>query len=181
MSRGLRWIMYGNPAIVAISASFLSLGCGYHTAGHTTAIPQDVHTIAIPAFVNQTHTYKIEQMLTAAVVREMVTRTNYRVLDQTGDDADATLRGTVLSTYTTPLTYDSVTGRAASVLVVISMNVSLQDKHGKILYQNPSYLFREQYAVSRDPNAFFQEDTPALQRLSRDFAQTLVSNILEAF
>ncbi|HYA25281.1 MAG TPA: LptE family protein [Terriglobales bacterium] len=160
---------------------FLLTACGYHTAGHATAIPQDVRTIAIPPFVNQTHTYKIEQMLTAAVVREMVTRTNYHVINQAGEDADATLRGTVLSTYTTPLTYDSTTGRAASVLVVISMSVSLQDKQGKALYQNPAYLFREQYEVSRDPNSFFEEDTPALQRLSRDFAQTLVSNILEGF
>jgi len=158
----------------------LAVGCGYHTAGHTTTIPESVHTLAIPAFVNQTHTYKIEQMLTQAVVREMVTRTHYHVV--TGDDdADATLHGTVLSTYTTPLTYDSKTGRAASVLVVISMNVSLQDKQGGVLYRNPSYLFREQYEVSRDPNSFFEEDTPAFQRLSRDFARTLVSNILEGF
>jgi len=103
------------------------------------------------------------------------------VISEAGDDADATLRGTVLSTYTTPLTYDSTTGRAASVLVVIAMNVSFKDKEGKTLYQNPSYLFREQYEVSRDPNNFFEEDTPAMQRLSRDFAQTLVSNILEGF
>jgi outer membrane lipopolysaccharide assembly protein LptE/RlpB len=167
--------------LCSVLTSLLTLGCGYHTAGHASTVPQDVRTIAIPAFVNQTHTYKIEQMLTAAVVREMVTRTNYHVMNQAGDDADATLHGTVLSTYTTPLTYDSTTGRAASVLVVISMNVSLQDKQGKVLYQNPSYLFREQYEVSRDPNNFFEEDTPALQRLSRDFAQTLVSNILEGF
>jgi outer membrane lipopolysaccharide assembly protein LptE/RlpB len=167
--------------LAGILTSLLGVACGYHTAGHATAIPQDVHTIAIPAFVNQTHTYKIEQMLTAAVVREMVTRTNYHVVSRADDDADATLRGTVLSTYTTPLTYDSTTGRAASVLVVISVSVSLQDKQGKVLYQNPSYLFREQYEVSRDPNSFFEEDTPALQRLSRDFAQTLVSNILEGF
>ena len=167
-------------SVVILTASF-SFSCGYHTAEHTTAIPEDVRTIAIPAFANQTHTYKIEQMLTAAVVREMVTRTNYHVVNRAGDEADATLRGTVLSTYTTPLTYDSVTGRAASVLVVISMSVSLQEKNGKTLYQNPSYLFREQYEVSRDPNSFFEEDTPAFQRLSRDFAQTLVSNILEGF
>jgi len=167
--------------LAGILAALLAVACGYHPAGHASGIPQDVRTIAIPAFVNQTHTYKIEQMLTAAVMREMVTRTNYHVVSQTGDDADATLRGTVLSTYTTPLTYDSTTGRAASVLVVISMSVSLQDKQGKVLYQNPSYLFREQYEVSRDPSSFFEEDTPALQRLSRDFAQTLVSNILEGF
>ena len=174
-------ILSSAATLAAILASLLAVACGYHSAGHATAIPQDVRTIAIPAFVNQTHTYKIEQMLTAAVVREMITRTNYHVVSRADDDADTTLHGTVLSTYTTPLTYDSTTGRAASVLVVISMSVMLQDKQGKVLYQNPSYLFREQYEVSRDPSSFFEEDTPALQRLSRDFAQTLVSNMLEGF
>jgi outer membrane lipopolysaccharide assembly protein LptE/RlpB len=181
VGRAAARILSSAGVLAGILLSSLAIACGYHAAGRAIAIPQDVRTIAIPAFVNQTHTYKIEQMLTAAVVREMVTRTNYHVVSQTGDDADATLRGTVLSTYTTPLTYDSTTGRAASVLVVISMSVLLQDKQGKVLYQNPSYLFREQYEVSRDPSSFFEEDTPALQRLSRDFAQTLVSNILEGF
>ncbi|MFZ0283694.1 MAG: LptE family protein [Terriglobales bacterium] len=161
--------------------SLLTLGCGYHTAGKVNTVPENVRTIAVPAFVNQTHTFRIEQMLTAAVVREMVLRTHYHVVNQADADADATLKGTVLSTYTTPMTYDSQSGRVASVLVVISMSVSLKDKQGKVLYQNPSYLFREQYEVSRDPNTFFEEDTPAYQRLSRDFAQTLVSNILEGF
>ena len=133
--------------------------------------------------MNETQTFKIEQMLTSAVVREFVTRTHYHVINQVNDDADATLHGTVLATYTTPLTYDSQTGRAASVMVVISMKVALLDKQGKVLYQNPSYLFREQYEVSRDLNSFFEEDSPAFQRLSRDFAQTLVRcrNILEGF
>jgi outer membrane lipopolysaccharide assembly protein LptE/RlpB len=159
----------------------LTLGCGYHPAGKVTTIPEDVRTIAVPAFINQTHTYRIEQMLTAAVVREMITRTHYHIINQVDADADATLRGTVLSTSTTPMIYDSKTGRAASMLVVISMSVTLKDKQGKVLYQNPSYLFREQYEISSDPNSFFEEDTPAYQRLSRDFAQTLVSNILEGF
>jgi len=165
---------------VVLLLCLVGIGCGYHTARHNTTIPENVRTIAIPAFTNETQTYKIEQMLTAAVVREMITRTHYHVVSQ-ADDAEATLRGTVLATYTTPMTYDSKTGRAASVLVVISMAVTLQEKDGKVLYQNPSYLFREQYEVSRDPNSFFEEDTPALQRLSRDFAQTLVSNLLEGF
>jgi outer membrane lipopolysaccharide assembly protein LptE/RlpB len=166
---------------LAVLLTAFGLGCGYHTAGHAVTIPDNVRTIAIPAFVNQTQTFKIEQTLTAAVVREFVARTHYHVINQMNDDADAALHGTVVSTYTTPLTYDSQTGRAASVLVVISMKVSLLDKQGKILYQNPAYLFREQYEVPRDLNSFFQEDSPAFQRLSRDFAQTLVSNILEGF
>ncbi len=158
----------------------LSTGCGYHTAGKANLLPSDLRTISVPAFVNQTQTYKIEQLLTAAVVQEFSTRTTYRIVTQP-DSADAVLRGTVLTTSTTPLTYDSKTGRAASVLVIVSMSVSLKDSQGKVLYQNPSYVFREQYQVSQELSSFFEEDSPAFQRLSREFARTLVSNVLEAF
>jgi outer membrane lipopolysaccharide assembly protein LptE/RlpB len=166
------WLLAGSLALT---------GCGYHTAGHTLAIPNTVHTIAIPAFENQTQSYKIEQILTAAVVQEMNTRTRYHVVNSASDAADATLEGVVLATNTSPLTYDSETGRAASVLVTVNLKVELKERSGKVLYQNPSYTFREQYQVSRELSSFFEEDSPALQRLSREFARTLVSNILEGF
>jgi outer membrane lipopolysaccharide assembly protein LptE/RlpB len=168
-----RWVWL--PLLLA------STGCGYHTAGRGVTLPDNVKTIAVPSFVNDTQTYKIEQRLTGAVVRELVMRTHYHILNQTDEMADATLRGEVLSSTATPLTYDSQTGRAASVLVTVSMKVSLTDKSGKVLYRNPAYLFREQYQVSRELTSFFEEDSPALQRLSQDFARTLVSNILEGF
>ena len=168
------------PGLIMLLA-LAGTGCGYHTGGHAVTIPQNVHTIAIPAFVNQTQTYKIEQMLTSAVIREMTTRTQFRIVQSDTDDADATLRGVVLSTTTSPLTYDSQSGRASRILVVVSMSVSLKDRDGKVLYQNPSYFFREEYQVSREVSSFFEEDSPALGRLSRQFARTLVSNILEGF
>jgi len=172
--RTLRWL-----ALVPVL--LLGASCGYHTAGHVAQLPESVKTIAVPAFKNETTTYRIEQMLTSSVVREFTTRTHYRILSDTGNDADATLVGTVLSTSTSPLAYDTATGRAASVMVVVSMRVTLADRSGKVLYQNPAYLFREQYEVSQDLQSFFEEDSPALRRLSQDFARTLVSNILEGF
>jgi hypothetical protein len=119
-------------------------------------------------------------------VREFTTRTHYHILNGSNENdaseaADATLRGTVLSTSASPLTYNSATGQAASVLIVVSMKVSLSDRQGKVIYQNPSYLFREQYEVSQDLASFFEEDSPAFRRLSQDFARTLVSNILEDY
>jgi outer membrane lipopolysaccharide assembly protein LptE/RlpB len=159
---------------------FLGTGCGYHTAGHSNLLPSDLRTLAVPAFVNQTQTYKIEQTLTAAVVQEFTTRTQYRITADS-HSADAVLHGTVLSTHTTPLTYDTTNGRAATVLVIVSMSVSLSDRQGRVLYQNPSYVFREQYQISQELSSFFEEDSPAFQRLSHDFARTLVSNVLEAF
>ena len=100
--------------LLALLLTLLLSGCGYHTAGHAVQLPDNVKTIAIPAFKNETLTYRIEQMLTAAVVREFTTRTHYRILNDPGQDADATLHGTVLSTTASPLTYDTATGRAAS-------------------------------------------------------------------
>lgn len=167
--------------VISVAVTIVAVSCGYHTAGHTTTLPPAIRTIAVPAFVNQSQSYKVEQRLTSAVVRELTTRTQYHIVNQVSDDADATLRGTVVSTYTSPLTYDSRTGRAASVLVVVSMKVSLTDKAGKALYDNPAYTFREQYQVSNELPSFFEEDSPAFERLSRQFAQTLVSNILEGF
>ena len=168
-------------ALIVLTWSMATTSCGYHTAGHAVQLPENVKTIAVPAFVNETSTYRIEQLLTSSVVREFTTRTHYQILNSPGEAADATLRGTVVSASSTPLTYNSTTGQAASVLVVVSVRVSLTDRQGKVLYQNPSYLFREQYEVSQDLVSFFEEDSPAFRRLSRDFARTLVSNILEGF
>ena len=108
------------PVLVLV---MIAASCGYHTAGHSTQIPENVKTIAVPAFVNETKTYRVEQMLTSSVVHEFTTRTHYHILNDPSEAADATLRGTVMSTLATPLAYNSATGQAASVLVVVSMRV----------------------------------------------------------
>jgi outer membrane lipopolysaccharide assembly protein LptE/RlpB len=169
------------PRLFVVCLSLLATSCGYHTTAHSTQLPENVKTIAIPSFVNRTQTFRIEQQLTGAVVREITTRTHYHVIHEADEAADATLRGTVLSTSLSPLAYDSQSGRAASVLVTVSMKVSLTDRQGKVLFENPSYVFHEQYEVSRELSSFFEEDSPAMGRLSRDFARTLVSSILEGF
>jgi outer membrane lipopolysaccharide assembly protein LptE/RlpB len=167
---------------VALATLLLgAAGCGYKTGGHAAMLPASVHTIAVPAFTNQSNTYRIEQVLTAAVVREFVNRTHYRIVNHESGDADATLRGTVISTQLTPVAYDSVTGRAASAIIVVNMKVSLVGRDGKLLFDNPNYSFREQYQISREITSFFEEESPAIDRLSQDFARTLISNIVESF
>ncbi|MGA7291110.1 MAG: LPS assembly lipoprotein LptE [Terriglobales bacterium] len=167
-------------ALVTGMGSILS-SCGYHTEGSAVQLPQDVHTIAIPGFVSHSQTFRVEQLLTDAVVREFNARTQFHVIHETKGDADAVLKATVLSASASPLAYDSVTGRAVNALVTVSIAVTLTDRHGKVLFENPSYLFHDQYEISSDLPSFFQEDSPAIDRLSRDFAHTLVANILEAY
>ena len=176
-------IRHSSLLLIVTLVAFGTASCGYGTAGHASKLPADVRTIAIPAFVNQTQTYKIEQVLTAAVVREFTTRTNYHISnrDAANDAADVTLRGTVVSAELAPMTYDSRTGRASSALITVTMKVQLVDKAGKVLFDNPNYVYREQYQISREVSSFFEEESPAVDRMSRDFARSLVANILEGF
>jgi len=159
----------------------LACGCGYHTSGNAVRLPVDIHSIYVPMFENSTPTFRIEQVMTAAVVQELRSRTNFRIVTSNGAEADATLNGTINYTSNSPLTYDSVTGRISSSLVTVGMKVSLIDKSGKVLWANPNYTYREQYQVSRDTASFFDESSPAFQRIATEFAKSLVSNLMEAY
>ncbi len=156
-------------------------GCGYHAAGKADLLPTDIQTIAIPDFQNLAQSYKLDQRITQAVVHEFLGRTRYHIVNSPGRGADATLIGKVLYSYVYPLTYDTQTGRVATVEVAIGASVTLSDRSGRVLYTNANYSFQDQYQLSQDVAEFFQEESPALDRLSRDFARTLVSNILEGF
>jgi hypothetical protein len=155
--------------------------CGYHVAGRENALPVEWKTVAIPAFANKTSTYRIEQRLTEAVVHEMLARTHYRIVS--GEKhADAVLRGEVTSLETNALLFDTNTNRATAMLVTVRMAVRLVDLASqKTVYENNDFLFREEYEISTDIPSFFEEQGPALDRLSRDFSAALVSALLEKF
>ncbi len=174
--RRKRWacfVLLGGLLLVGTS-------CGYHTSGKAVRLP-NVQSIYVPAFQNDTHVFRVEQVLTSAVVQELRSRTNFQVQLSDKEPADATLNGTVTNAFTYPLTYDSQTGKASSSMLVVVMRVSLVDHDGKVLWQNPSYSYRTQYELSQDAASFFEEESPALQRIARDFARDLVSTLVEAY
>jgi outer membrane lipopolysaccharide assembly protein LptE/RlpB len=155
-------------------------GCGYHGAGSATHIPSNVRTLAVPVFLTHAQAYHTELALTQAVVRELNTRTRYRVLT-TASDADAVLNGTVLTQTSIPLTYDSTSGETSSYLVTITVKVVLAARDGRVLYQNDAFSYREQYQSTQDLSGSIREDPAAVNRLARDFAQALVGDMLESF
>ena len=156
-------------------------GCGYHAAGSATHLPANVRSVAVPIFTTHSPTFHTEMALTQAVVREMNTRTRYRMLNDASQEADATLSGSVISQTIAPLTYDSATGQTSSYLLTITAKVVMTAHDGRILYENDRISYREQYQSTQDLSGFLQEDSSAVRRISRDFAQAIVSDLLEAF
>lgn len=168
--------------------SFVSLclcgsfaACGYHVGGRGTQIPAHVKVIAVPAFRNETQRYRVEQVLTQAVVRELLARTRFRVQPEPAG-SDATLTGAVIQFWSAPVVVESTGGRTTAVNISVRMRVRLTDNRtGAVLYDNPGFMFNESYEISGNAAAYFEESAPALERLGRTFAAALVSAILEAF
>ena len=113
----------------------LAAGCGYRVVGRASNLPPDWKTIAVPAFTNDTTQYRIEQQFTAAVVREFLSRTKYRVVQDT-QSADAVLHGEVLSIETSPVLFNANTGEVTTMLVTVHAKVKLTaNKTQKSVYE----------------------------------------------
>ncbi len=167
--------------LAVLAAPLAAVGCGYHVAGHASSLPSEWTDIAIPAFKNDTTTYRIEQRMTEAVIREFITRTKYRVV-QDPKSADGVLHGEVLSIETDPVLFQATTGEVTTMLVIVHTKVELIDnKTEKVVYKNDDMVFRDEYQIATDVKSFFQEEDPALDRMSRDLASHLVANVLENF
>jgi hypothetical protein len=168
--------------VVVVAGWALTMtGCGYHSVGAATHIPVNVRTLGVPIFVSKVQAFNTETAFTRSMVRELNTRTNYRVV--TGADAsraDAVLKGTILAETVAPLTYDSSSGVTSSYLVSITTSVQLVAHDGTVLYKNDAFAWKEQYQSTQDLSGFVQEDGYAMLRMSKDFAEALVSEMLES-
>jgi outer membrane lipopolysaccharide assembly protein LptE/RlpB len=179
--RGLRAPLRDLAIFMLLGSQLFLAHCGYQVAGKGDRLPPDVKTIAIPMFVNQTPRFRIEQTLTAAVTREFLERTKFQITHET-DGADAVLRGTVKDVRAGAVSFDPHTGRATTFQIQVTADVQLQDLHThKVIFSNHNYLFRDEYQVSPSTSQIFEEDQPALERISQDLARTLVTDILENF
>jgi hypothetical protein len=183
------------PLHLCVSAALLLTSCGYHVGGTASRLPPGLKVIDVSAFENRTNQYRIEQQMTQAVVREFLARTRYRVVS-TEESADAVLHGEITTMESSPVVFDTTPtqnsptsptstttiARATTMLVSVHMKVSLEERETKkILYKNDNYLFREVYEISTDPSKFFDEQSPALDRMAKDFAARLVSDVVENF
>ena len=174
-----------NPGLLCLLPTayclLLLAACGYHVAGRGDRLPPDIKTIAVPVFVNNTRQFRIEQRLAQAVTREFLERTKFRITPDPSQ-ADAVLKGEVKDVRSGVVTYDLQTGRATTMQIQVTANVELVDLHSrKTVFANSNYIFREEYQLNQPTPSTFPEDQPALDRLSRDMARTLVTDILENF
>jgi hypothetical protein len=171
---------------VAVLAVTLWLpGCGYSLSGRGSFLPVYIKVIGVPMFTNTTSTYDIEKRITDRVRSELIGRGKYTVKDlDTG--VDGVITGVITSITTSP-TAIADNRLASRYVFLLTASVEFKDlKANKVLWSNPSMMYREEYDVTNtasatDPSAFLGQDVNAQDRIATEFARSIVSAILEAF
>lgn len=158
---------------------FAFSGCGYHLAGTGSSLPEHVKTIGLPIFVNNTQGYQVEQKITDSIQTVLIQRGKYKVIPES-EGVDALLKGTINSVTLAPVAFDNE-GVATNYSVIISAKVTFTDQiDKKILFQNPSFVFRGQYEFNQD-EIYFDKQSTTIDEIAQDFAESVVSAILEGF
>ena len=144
-------------------------------------LPARIRTIAVPAFQNQALRYKIETRFTEAVINEIVRRGRGLRVQGEREGADAVVDGVIRSFNFGGVLLDE-RGRARIFEVTITAAVTVRDQvENRVIYDNQNYVFRGEFEFANDPRSFFNEEDPAVQRMARSFAESVVSTLINGF
>jgi len=124
--------------------------------------------------------YKIGSRFTEAVMRELVHRGRGLRVQGEREGADAVIEGVIRGFNFGGVLLDDK-GRARIFEVTITAAVTVRDQsENKVLYDNQNFVFRGEYEFASDPRSFFNEEDPAILRMSRSFAESIVSTLINA-
>ncbi len=168
-----------------ILANLLTTGCGYSLVGRASNLPEDIRRVYMGSLENLTARSQVEQILTRAIIAELITRRRFEVVSSP-EGADAELKGAVVSYGAKPVSFDEQ-GRALEYEISFITKVVFQriprdpDEEPEVLWRNDRYQFREAFEVISDDSGYFDQEDQAIEDVAERFAETMVSDLLEGF
>lgn len=174
----------GLTLLVALVA-FATMGCGYGLIGRTSNLPEDIQKIFVATLENRTTRQQVDLFLTEAIVNELVTRRRFAVVSSAGA-ADAVLRGVLTAYIVRPVEFDE-NSRATRYEFTIRTDMEFKRQGSdEILWAQSQYVFRGDYELEvveqfEGQGIVLDDEDVTVQLVARDFAQTLVIDLLEGF
>lgn len=167
--------------LLAASALCLSGFTECYKPVRKSGLPAHIKTVAVPAFQNDAARYKVESRLTEAVVNEIIKRGRGLRVQSDAEGADIVIDGVVKEFGFWGVLLDA-RSRSRIFEVRIVAAVTVRDRvRNRVIYDNQNYEFRSEFEFTSDPRTFFNEEDPAVQRLSRAFAESLIATLVDGF
>ncbi len=172
--------------LILATAGFVLVGCGYGLVGRVSNIPEDIKNVYVETLKNETQRSQLEQILTEAIIEEMVTRRRFEIVNSAAD-ADAVLRGSVKRFSLRPITFNN-NGLVDNFEIEVSADMDFRrvpaagqrPEDAEVVWRNSRYLFRSDYPVESGSD-YLDRENIAIMETSGRFAQTLITDLLEGF
>jgi hypothetical protein len=167
--------------LVAVWIGALFAHCGGCASDPTrgyasmTVFRDDVRTVAVPIFENDTFTRDVEFDLTEALIKEIESRTPYKVVDRAR--ADTILIGHVRQVELDQLSKSQLTGLSEEVILSVSIDFQWQHQQtGQLLLERREFEGQGLFVPSRPSGEPIELGRyAAVQQLARDIVNEMQS------
>ncbi len=162
--------------LLPIFVASVFMGCGEYQYRPAHVLPDNLQSLAIIPFKNNTVYYGLEDLLVRELTDEF-TRTG-RLLVKDKKEADALLTGEIVRYILEPLSYDAH-DKVEEYKLWIVVNIKLVEKAtGEILYYEENIKTYVRYFVTPRAGEVVETEEEAVLRAVRDITQEIVQLIL---
>ena len=166
-------------AVLAGIAALLLAGCGYHLAGQGDFLPEHIEIIGVPPLENETQRAELGQRASEELLDEFLKR-GYKAVARR-ETTHAVLEGSITGYHRVPVSF-SARGRATREEITITARVRLVETEPEhILWSQENFVFRGQYDIEERNEEFFNREILAIEEIAQDFAEAVVTSIVEGF
>jgi len=170
--------------VLRVVSFFLVLGiglsaCGYHFVGNDVEAPGNIQTIAVGVVENKTTIVGIETIFTSALLNEFIRTQRLAVKPPT--EADAILSGAITSIQTGAVSHlDPERTLETRVTITLSLMLKQRDS-GKILWENKSLTYYQEYTDRALPLATSENRRLAVAYIANFLAEKVYQEIFARF
>ncbi len=155
-----------------------SAACGYHLVGTSPGLAARAGNIAIPVFVNNSSEPGIERNVTAKVIEFFIRDGRLKVVNK--QSADLIFSGQIDHYEIRPVSFDN-NNNAIEYWVIMNIDVKLQDTDTKKNLIDQQFKSKWDYKVTSEVLSSERARINAIDEASRDFAERMVSIVIEGF
>ena len=163
-----------HSAVVAFLSGLALCGCGTDYAWRSS-VPEDMRTVSVPTFRNDSNLQEAGAIATRQVLREFQREGTFAI--RPADDSALQIQGTIKSVESGLVGYDRrrglrLGGQDAAATAVVSV---VDKRRGTVLVDNRAYRATATFAAGQDVTTA-QRDVSG--RLMEDLARQIVDDVL---
>lgn len=156
------------------------VACGYSFSPQGDYIDKRIRNIYVEQFKNNTAQAELENYVRLAFIDQFIQTRRFKIVDDK-EQADAVIKGSVLSLSTNPLSYRSST-IAAEERATMTLEVTFREKEsGKDIWKSESISGTVDYTIDSNINLLPATRKNAFIKLANDTAEKTFNQMMSNF